>query len=564
MIQFNAVSLSRRYMKVYVAELVLAALLAASLMLAPSPAHATTFTVNSTGDPGSGGCNSTECTLAEAVAVANRVEGPDIIRFNIPGEGVKTIQRTSGLTITEQVTIDGYTQPGASPNTLEQGTNAKIIVELDGSGGVAEALGIFADNVVVRGLAMNRYGASAVVVLGSNNKVEGNFIGTDPSGTQALANRIAGVTILRPSSGTGGASNTIGGSSPEQRNLISGNAQQGVQLLSGAQDNRIEGNLIGTDKSGTAPLGNGSAGVEIRDSSNNAIGGPDDGEGNVMAFNGGDGVAIRSINDTNAETGNFVLRNSIFSNEGLGIDLIGGTENAVGETANDLQDIDSGPNNLQNKPVVTSAINSDTITTIKGTLNSTPNTRFLIEFFSNPRGTGEGKELIGVTNASTDANGNGSYTLSLAQQVAAGRTVTATATSLVDGSTSELSAPKSVVAADEVSPRVIRVVPAENATGVSANANISAFFSEDMRPGFINASTVKLKKLGTSKFLPATVSYVAAKRQAILNPQASLQSGATYLVTVTVGAKDLAGNGLDQDRSASGKQAKIWKFTVKR
>src|SRR3712207_3917388 len=247
-----------------------------SLMLAPQPAHALTFTVNSTGEFGTGGCNSTECTLAEAISVANRVEGPDTIRFNIPGEGVKTIHRTAGLTITDPVTIDGYTQPGASPNTLEQGTNAKILIELDGSGGVAEALGILADDVVVRGLAINRYGASAVVVLGSNNKVEGNFIGTDPTGTQALGNRIAGVTVLPrtspPSPPGGGTSNTIGGTSPDKRNLISGNLQQGVQLLSGAQDNLVQGNLIGTDKSGTTPLGNGSAGVEIRDSSDNAIG----------------------------------------------------------------------------------------------------------------------------------------------------------------------------------------------------------------------------------------------------------------------------------------------------
>ena len=244
-----------------------------SMMLAARPAHATTFTVNSTADPGSGGCNSTECTLREAIGVANRVEGADIIRFNIPGEGVKTIKSTTGLTITDAVTIDGYTQPGASPNTLEQGTNAKIMIELDGTGGVAEALGILGDDVVVRGLAINRYGASAVVILGSNNKVEGNFIGTDPSGTQALGNRIAGVTVVKPNLGAGGASNTIGGTSPAQRNLISGNVRHGVELGSGAQDNFVLGNLIGTDKSGTAPLGNGAAGVEIRDSSNNGVGG---------------------------------------------------------------------------------------------------------------------------------------------------------------------------------------------------------------------------------------------------------------------------------------------------
>jgi Bacterial Ig-like domain len=533
-----------------------------SMMLAPRPAHALTFTVNSTGEFGTGGCNFTECTLAEAIGVANRVEGPDTIRFNIPGEGVKTIHRTAGLTITDPVTIDGYTQPGASPNTLEQGTNAKIMIELDGSGGVAEALGIFADNSVVRGLAINRYGASAVVILGSNNKVEGNFIGTDPSGTQALGNRIAGVTVLKPSLGAGGASNTIGGTSPAARNLISGNAQQGVQILSGAQDNAIRGNLIGTDKSGTAPLPNGSAGVEIRDSSNNNVGGGG-ANTNTIAFNAGDGVAIRSLNNTVAETGNPIQGNSIFSNDGLGIDLVGGAEDAQGRTANDPQDPDAGPNNLQNKPEITSATTTSSGTTITGTLNSDPGAEFVLALYSNPSGDDEGKKLIDATSVFTDANGNATFSLSTAEQVAVGQTVTATATKAGEGSTSEFSDPKTVAPADEIAPRVNRVVPAENARGVAANANVSAFFSEDMSANTVNANTVTLKKAGTTKVLPATVSYDAATKQAILNPDANLQPGATYVATVKVEAKDLAGNRLDQDPNAAGNQSKVWRFTVK-
>ena len=425
--------------------LVLAALM--SMALAAKTAHADglTFTVNSTGEFGTGGCNSTECTLAEAIGLANRVSGPDTIRFDIPGEGVKTIHRTSGLTITEAVTIDGYTQPGSSPNTLSKGTNAKIMIELDGSGGVAEALAIRADNVVVRGLAMNRYGASAVVILGSNNRVEGNFIGTDPSGTQALGNRLSGVNILKPSLGPGGASNTVGGTSPVERNLISGNGTQGVLINGNAQANKVQGNLIGTDKSGTAPLGNGSEGVKVFDSSDNAVGGEAEGEGNVIAFNAGDGVEIRSVSSTLAETGNRVQFNSIFSNAGLGIDLVGGVENTNGATNNDPQDPDAGPNLLQNKPVVTSATTiSSGGTTIKGKLNSTPDTVFLVELYSNASGN-EGKKLIGVTNVRTDASGNSPFTLSTAQSVAVGQRITATATDS-RGNTSEFSAPRTVVA----------------------------------------------------------------------------------------------------------------------
>jgi len=547
-----------------------------SMMLAARTAHAAslTFTVDSTADLKDAGIDGVcdgapipavkTCTLRAAIEEANANPGADTIRFNIPDSvdpGVKTIKATTSMRITEAVTIDGYTQPGASPNTLEQGTNAKIMIELDGTGGVAEAFGIFANDSAVRGLAINRYGASGIVILGSNNKVEGNFLGTDPTGTQALGNRIAGVTVVKPNLGPGGASNTIGGTSPDKRNLISGNVQQGVQILSGTQDNFVLGNLIGTDKSGTAPLGNGSAGVQIQDASNNGVGGRDDGKANTIAFNGGDGVAIRSFNNTLAETGNFILSNSIFSNEGLGINLFGGTENEVGDTANDLKDPDTGPNNLQNKPVIVSAINSGG-TTIKGSLNSTPNSEFLVEFYSNPRGTDEGKKFIGSTQiVRTDADGNATYTLGLFQPIAVGQTVTATATNLADGNTSEFSAPETV--ADGVAPRVNRVNPAENATGVAARANVSAFFSEEMSANTLNTNTVKLVKKGTTAKVSAKVTYVAAKKQVILNPNANLQAGATYVATVTAGAKDLAGNRLDQNPNAAGNQAKVWKFTVK-
>ena len=143
-----------------------------------------------------------------------------------------------------------------------------------------------------------------------------------------------------------------------------------------------------------------------------------------------------------------------------------------------------------------------------------------------------------------------------------GQVVTATATDSVGGNTSEFSDPETV--ADGIAPRVNRVNPAENATGVAARANVSAFFSEDMRASTINANTVKLVKKGTTAKVPAKVTYVAAKKQVILNPDANLKPGATYVATVTAGAKDLADNRLDQDPNAAGNQQKVWKFTVKR
>jgi hypothetical protein len=99
----------------------LAALVVAGIMLMglSGSAHAsTTFTVTDTFDPGNGICDAS-CTLKEAIDAANSTPnsgGPDLIRFNIPGTGVKTIKPDSQLpAITEAVTIDGYTQPGSSP-----------------------------------------------------------------------------------------------------------------------------------------------------------------------------------------------------------------------------------------------------------------------------------------------------------------------------------------------------------------------------------------------------------------------------------------------------------------
>src|SRR5262249_55133119 len=142
-------------------------------------------------------------------------------------------------------------------------------------------------------------------------------------------------------------------------------------------------------------------------SDNNLIGGTGTGEGNVVAFNGGSGVKIDS------GTGNAVLTNSIFSNGGLGINLVGGTTDAFGVTPHDppaanpppcpagQPDCDTGANNLQNFPALTSAVTTAGVTTITGTLNSTPSSSFRIEFFSNTTADsslhGEGQTFLGTT-----------------------------------------------------------------------------------------------------------------------------------------------------------------------
>ena len=252
----------------------------------------------------------------------------------------------------------------------------------------------------------------------TGNQVQGNYVGTDVTGTIDLGNFGEGVSIHE-----GASNNTIGGTTPEAGNLISGNGHYGVNIFAGADFNLVQGNLIGTDKNGTSSLGNDGGGVRMGSPGtlDNTLGGTASGAGNIIAFNGDDGVFIDNTN-TNA-----ILSNSIFSNDGLGIDL-----DPDGVTANDAGDGDTGANNLQNFPILTSAITDGSSITIDGTLNSTSNTTFTLEFFANPvcdpSDHGEGESFIGSTTETTDGSGDATFTINFSSAVPAGQFVTATAT----------------------------------------------------------------------------------------------------------------------------------------
>jgi CSLREA domain-containing protein len=245
------------------------ALAIAGLLLAAKPAHAAEFTVNSTNDtedvdPGDGVCAVNNipgfagCTLRAAIQEANAFRGKDTIGFDIGGASeVKTISPSSDLPeITDPVIINGYTQPGVSENTSAEGPiNAVLKIELDGTTAGGDGLRIESSGSVVRGLAINHF-SNGIFINGTdarNNKVEGNFIGTDPGGTQARGNG-QGVLI-------DGSSNTIGGTSPASRNIVSGNNFLGIII--GGDRNKIEGNLIGTEKDGASALSNHGEGVNL-------------------------------------------------------------------------------------------------------------------------------------------------------------------------------------------------------------------------------------------------------------------------------------------------------------
>ncbi len=436
---------SKNSMRLLALGLVVAALMTLSLMLTAQPAHAqATFTVNSTSDPGGNGCNSTECTLREAITAANRTSSADVINFNILGgtAPVKTISLTSELpAITEPVTIDGYSQPGASPNTLSKGTDANLLIELDGSnaGSSADGLQINGSNVVVRGLVINHY-FSAIQIFSSdvptdNNRIEGNFIGTDPTGTQA-ASTVFGVDVRE------GKNNVVGGTSPESRNLISGTGADGVNIEN-ASGTKVLGNLIGTKKDGATPLANVDQGVELINAQRTVVGGTTPGAANTIAFNEDEGILVHG----SSSSGNRILGNSIFANGLLGIDLSSELSSSDGDgpTPNDPGDVDTGPNGLQNKPVLTSAKNVGSKTTIKGKLLSKPDKTFTVQFFSNPSGTNEGRKFVGQKRVKTDSEGKGAFTFVPSRRVGVGQAITATATG-AEG-TSEFSAPRTVVSA---------------------------------------------------------------------------------------------------------------------
>ncbi|MEO5719159.1 MAG: hypothetical protein ABIR29_11370 [Chthoniobacterales bacterium] len=202
----------------------LVALLALSLV---GVAAADTFTVVNADDSGPG---SLRIAITDANAHPNiDLDVPDVIAFAIPGAGVHTITPISVYpSITDPVVIDGYTQGSASENSLAVGNNAVLLIELNGAnvGGAAIGLDLAGGRSTVRGLVINRFGASAFAFAGSggvrmasdNNIVAGNFFGSNPTGDAALANVGFSATV------DAGIDNMIGGTTPADRNLFASSA----------------------------------------------------------------------------------------------------------------------------------------------------------------------------------------------------------------------------------------------------------------------------------------------------------------------------------------------------
>src|SRR4051812_44590728 len=172
-----------------------------------------TFDVTNTNNSGDG-------SLRKAILDANQLPGADVIRFSLPGPGPFVIQPTpttpgdaftAPMPITGPVLIDGYTQSGASPNTLAVGDNAQIRVQLDGGLAPAGVAGIFisGSGVIVRGLSITRFSDGVILRDGGGNPVAGNFIGVDPAGNRA-GNIANGISVEAPPADTRGGTPPAG------------------------------------------------------------------------------------------------------------------------------------------------------------------------------------------------------------------------------------------------------------------------------------------------------------------------------------------------------------------
>lgn len=288
-----------------------------------------------------------------------------------------------------------------------------------------------ANDVIGNTISGNRDDGMEISAIGTAagdtaEAITNNFIGTDSSGAHALGNGGSGLVLQ----GTG---NTVNG------NVISANALHGVDVHADGQD-VLRGNFVGTDSTGGGNLGNGGDGIRIEFALGNVIGGTAAGAANIIAFNGGNGVTVGiQPSQTIKPINNRITANSIFSNGHLGIDL--GDD---GVTPNTPGGPHTGPNTLQNYPVIGFVRSDPSGTHVTGTLNSTPGHVFNLEFFANatadPSGYGEGMTYLGTIQVNTDSSGNAHFNdAALPVAAGVGSVITATATD-ASGNTSEFSA----------------------------------------------------------------------------------------------------------------------------
>lgn len=320
-----------------------------TLVLLAVRASADTFVVTNTNDSGSG-------SLRQAIIDANahpNGSGADRIHFNIPGTGVHTITVSTALpAISDAVFIDGWSQPGFQ---------TKPVIELTAvpnplPNQVAGGLSLSSDLITVRGLIVNNFGTGIFLTQTHGSAIQGCYIGTDATGTVAKPNQ-TGI------SASGSSHNLIGGSGPGAGNLISGNSLAGLSLTDildpkffssiSPAFNIIQGNLIGTDATGSKALPN-YLGISFSptyrvayDAQGNEIGGRYSSARNVISGNSATGIRVDDESKDLRIQGNLIgtAANGVspLGNDGSGMNffnangcIIGSEGNANVEAANTI------------------------------------------------------------------------------------------------------------------------------------------------------------------------------------------------------------------------------------
>jgi len=472
-------------------------------------ASAATFTVTNTNDSGAGslreainqanaaagadtiafnvsgaGCTGGVCTITPATQLPT-ISSPVLVDgYTQPGSLVNT-NAEGALNTVLKIVLSGETthatglqlSTGADGSTIRGlvmngGWNYAISFFVAGSGGAVkgcflgtDAAGTavpgshnirgvdssFVDNFTVggpapadRNLISGNAQSGITIGHGVNALVQGNLVGVNKSSTAVFGGTaLSGIGMFGETPGAVIRDNVIGG--------VGAGLQVG-DTNDTATGKTILHNWVGTDVTGTINLGTTSYGIFIL-GKDIQVGGIGPGEGNVVAFNQGAGVLV---NYSTINTFHIPIRgNSIYGNgtanganflSTLGIDL--GNPGGFGQgglTPNDLGDADIGPNLNQNFPLLSSAVSAGGNTTIDGILNSTANTQFTIDFYSNDSCVGrpqdflQGRTYLGSANVTTNGSGNATIHAVLTGVVlAAGEKVSATATDPV-GNTSEFS-----------------------------------------------------------------------------------------------------------------------------
>ncbi len=390
--------------------LLLVALLFSVPFASPTAVHAAAFTVDELTDERDNSCSDGDCSLRDAMLLADANGNPDTIAFSVAG--TITVDSTLGCLpalVFDQTTIDGTTAPGyaaaghpvveitASPG-LDCGITYGFMILGYGNRLTGLAIDSFSDECVEIDSGSGNFIGPDVVASDCGwgvfmsgpanlNMIMDSFIGTDVTGMSAWGNAWGGVYLNNGPQALGPTNTYV------VRNVISGNDGWGILLYgNNTHDNTIQGNYIGVAADGVTPLGNGSAGIRIAyGSHDNHIGGNLPGDGNIIANNAGQVPDTGIVIVDEGSDGNRMAHNSIYDNNDLGIDL--GDD---GVTCNSPSE--DGPNDFMPCPVITSA----TTSLVSGT--TCPNC--IVEVFiadPDPSGYGEGRTFLGDTET-TDGN----------------------------------------------------------------------------------------------------------------------------------------------------------------